>query len=121
MPIKDIYDRSAPPPHPGEVLREDILPSLKLTRIEIAKHLKISARSLGELLRGRRDINVDLARRLGTAFGQGAHFWLALQMQHNLWLASEGEPLPVRRIDSRDYRAPSKHTRQGSADSALYA
>ncbi|MDX2289990.1 MAG: HigA family addiction module antitoxin [Hyphomicrobiaceae bacterium] len=119
MHIKDIFDRSAPPPHPGEVLREDILPKLRLSRAEVARHLKVSARSLGDLLRERRGITLDLAMRLGTAFGQGAHFWLALQMQHDLWLAAQGEPPQVRRLDARDYRAQPKSSHSRSAVATL--
>ncbi len=87
MTTKDLFGRQTSPPHPGEVLREDILPHYTMTRAQLAKHLQISTRLLNEVVRERRDINLDLAMRLGAAFGQGAHFWLGLQMQHDLWQA----------------------------------
>ena len=62
-----------------------------MTRAQLAKHLQISTRRLNEVVRERRDINLDLAMRLGAAFGQGAHFWLGLQMQHDLWQARNQE------------------------------
>jgi antitoxin HigA-1 len=99
MTTKDLFGRETSPPHPGEVLREDILPHYTLTRGQLAKHLQISTRVLNEFVRERRDINLDLAMRLGEAFGQGAHFWLGLQMQHDLWQARHREPSvrPIRR------------------------
>lgn len=91
MTTKDLFGRQTSPPHPGEVLREDILPHYTMTRAQLAKHLQISTRLLNEVVRERRDINLDLAMRLGAAFGQGAHFWLGLQMQHDLWQARNQE------------------------------
>lgn len=96
--MKDLLGRETCPPHPGEVLREDILPHYRLTRKELAAHLGISTRQLGDLLRERRGMTLDLAMRLGAAFGQGAHFWLGLQMQHDLWQArhKESSVRPIR-------------------------
>ncbi len=89
--MKDLYGQQTPPPHPGEVLREDILPHYALSRRDFARHLKISTRVLGELLRERRPVSLELAIKLGAAFGQGAHFWLGLQAQHDLWHARDRE------------------------------
>ena len=99
MTSKDLFGRDTSPPHPGEVLREDLFPYYSLSRAQLAKHLRISTRKLNEILREQRDINLDLAMRLGAAFGQGAHFWLGLQMQHDLWQARNREASirPIRR------------------------
>lgn len=97
MTTKDLFGRETSPPHPGEVLREDLLPHYSMTRAQLARHLGISVRSLSDFVRERRDINLDLALRLGAAFGQGAHFWLGLQMQHDLWQARNREA-PIRPI-----------------------
>lgn len=91
MTSKDIYGRQTPPPHPGEILREEILPHYSLDCAGLARHLKANATAVAELLDGVRDIDRDLAVRLGAAFGQGAHFWLGLQMQHDLWHARQTE------------------------------
>ena len=74
-----------PPPHPGEYLREDILPALNMTVTVLAKHLHVTRQSLSELINGRRDVSVQMAIRLGRAFENGARFWMALQMQYDLW------------------------------------
>lgn len=86
------------PPHPGEVLREDILPHVALTRAEFADRLGLSARTLGELLNERRSVSLDIARRLGTALGQGARYWLSLQVQYDLWRAAEPVSIAVEPI-----------------------
>lgn len=85
------------PPHPGEILREDILPCLGMTRAALARHLGISARMLGDLLAERRSVDRKMAQRLGIALGQGARYWLGLQVQHDLWHCDIDEP-PVKPI-----------------------
>lgn len=108
--MKDLLGRDTCPPHPGEVLREDILPHYGITRKAFAKHLGISTRLLGDVLRERRDVTLDLAMRLGAAFGQGAHFWLGLQMQHNLWQArrQETKVRPIKRPMTAGSSKPRK-------------
>lgn len=101
------FDYSSPPPHPGEVLREDVLPAVGLSCATIARHLGISVRILSDILRERRPITLDIARRLGAAFGSGAHYWLGLQMQHDLWLARTSEPISIRPISLRQIRMPA--------------
>ncbi len=91
-------DRDPAPPHPGEILREDILPHVPMSRAELARHLGISARTLGDVLAEKRAVTLDLAVRLGAALGQGARYWLGLQTQHDIWQASQLEAAPVRPI-----------------------
>ena len=74
------------PPHPGEYIREDILPSLGMSIAKLAEHLEVSRQSLSELVNERRGVSTEMAIRLGRAFKNGARFWLALQLQHELWL-----------------------------------
>lgn len=51
------------PPHPGETLREDVLPELGLTVSEAARQLGVSRVQLSGVLRGRAPISPDLALR----------------------------------------------------------
>ena len=75
------------PSHPGEILRETVLPALGMTVKDVAAHLGVSRVALSELVNAKRSVSLDIARRLGQAFGNGARFWLALQMQYDLWHA----------------------------------
>lgn len=103
------------PPHPGEILREDILPCLGMTRAALARHLGISVRMLRDILSERRSIDRKMALRLGIAFGQGARYWLGLQVQHDLWHCDFDQPpqvAPIRwgkRKKGRKASAPVRH------------
>ena len=81
------------PPNPGEILREDILPCLRMSRAELARHLGVSPRILADLLAERRSVDRAMAQRLGLAFGHGARYWLGLQVQFDLWHSDyDGQP-----------------------------
>lgn len=82
---RNLSEYQPEPPHPGEILREDILPCLRMTRAELARHLGVSARLLSDLLAERRSVDRAMAQRLGLAFGHGARYWLGLQVQFDLW------------------------------------
>lgn len=89
------------PPHPGAYIREDILPALDMNVTQLAAHLGVTRASLSELINEKRAMSTTMAIRLGQAFGNGARFWLALQMQRELWDAEHRDkpyvpPLPWR-------------------------
>jgi antitoxin HigA-1 len=79
------------PLHPGEILRVDILPCLSMAPGELAAHLGLPRAVLDRLLAERMGVTPDIAQRLGVALGHGAHYWLALQMQFDLWQVAQTE------------------------------
>jgi antitoxin HigA-1 len=87
------------PTHPGEILREDILPALGMQVKELAQHLGVSRQTLSNLVNERRGVSVEMAQRLGQAFRNGARFWLALQMQYDLWDAEQDSRVSVAPLD----------------------
>lgn len=87
------------PPHPGEYIREDILPGLKMNQSELAEHLGVSRQAVSKLLKEEAGVSTEMAVRLGKAFQNGARFWLALQMQHDLWAEQRRTDLTVFPID----------------------
>lgn len=97
--------KGTPPPHPGEYLREDILPALGMTITELARRLGVTRTTLSELVHEKRDVSLDMAQRLGQAFGNGARFWLALQMQRDIWVAERESRINVQRIHWEDCEA----------------
>lgn len=103
---KDLYDRDSRPAHPGEILREDILPRIAIDAPALAAHLGLSATILEELLAERRPVTFDLAQRLGAALGSGTRYWLGLQIQHDLWLAREAEPVRIKPVAWRRPQTP---------------
>lgn len=88
------------PAHPGEILREDYLPLLGLTDAELAKRVGISTSVLTDIMAERRPITSDLATRLGTRLGLGARYWIGLQNQFDLWLATVSSANLARREDT---------------------
>jgi addiction module HigA family antidote len=73
------------PTHPGELLREETLPSAGLTPSELANRLGVSSRGINDLLRERRSVNPDLAHRLARVFKTTPEFWLRLQEAVDIW------------------------------------
>ena len=83
------------PPHPGEVLKQDILPDLHMTVAQLAAHLGVTRATLSDLLNERKDVSHTMAIRLGKAFRNGTRFWLALQLQYDLWKLEQEEVFQV--------------------------
>ena len=81
---KQTAKRSLQPMHPGELLREDILPALARSRIEIARHLGVSRQTLHAILTERAPVTPDMALRLGKLCGNGPELWLTLQGRYDL-------------------------------------
>lgn len=75
------------PPHPGEALREDVLPALGMTETELAKHLSYPGERLAAVLNCRAPISADLAQCLELAGLGRAGNWLAEQAAYDLWQA----------------------------------
>lgn len=82
------------PPHPGETLREDILPALGLTVTQAAQELGINRVTLSRVLNGKAGISVDFALRLEAWLdGPSAESWLKGQLAYDLWQAGQqGNP-----------------------------
>jgi addiction module HigA family antidote len=106
---RDLTGDETKPPHPGEILREELLPRLGITAAELALHLGVEGKLLEAILDERRAIKLNLAQRLGVALGTGARYWLALQMQHDVWMAERTAPIvlaPIVPQRARMMRAP---------------
>ncbi len=78
------------PPHPGEILRDDVLPELGLSVTAAAAALGISRVTLSRVLHGHAAVSAELALRLGEWLGNGGEVWLRMQAAHDLWQAGRG-------------------------------
>ena len=74
-----------PPIHPGEILREDVLPSLGLSISEAARRLNISRQQLHRVLACTHPITTEMALRIGKFAGNGPGIWLRMQQAYDLW------------------------------------
>ena len=84
------------PPHPGELLREDVLTPLGLSVTEAAERLAMSRVALSRVLNGRAGNSPDLAVRLERAGVSTARFWMTLQANYDLARAMKHKQPPVR-------------------------
>ena len=89
------------PPHPGETLREDVLPALGLTVTDAAAQLGVTRAALSRVVNGRAAISPEMALRLegwlGVENGGRADLWIAQQAAYDLWQAREAGAPKVRR------------------------
>jgi addiction module HigA family antidote len=77
----------SPPVHPGEVLRDSVLPALRLSVAEAARQLGVARQTLHRILAGRAAVTPEMAVRLGKFCGNGPGLWLRLQQTYDLWHA----------------------------------
>jgi len=86
------------PPHPGEVLREDVLHALNLKVAAFARHLGYGREHLSRVLHGRAPISPDLALRLERAGIGRARTWLEVQADYDLWQSEQREHPAIERL-----------------------
>jgi addiction module HigA family antidote len=77
------------PTHPGEILREDVLPALKMSVSDAAGMLGISRQMLHRVLKGEASVTPEMALRLGKFCGNGPELWLAMQQKLDVWDARQ--------------------------------
>ena len=75
------------PPHPGAILRLDIIPALSISITQAARELGVSRQLLHGILAEKHPVSADTAVRLGKWCGNGADIWIALQRDRDLWEA----------------------------------
>lgn len=71
------------PVHPGEILQDAITES-GTTQSALATHIGVSQSKINDICRGRRGLSLEMAARLGRAFGTTTEFWYNLQTQYEL-------------------------------------
>lgn len=89
------------PPHPGETLRDDVLPALGLNVTQAAEQLGVTRAALSRVLNGRAAISTEMALRLegwlGVENGGSADAWIAEQAAYDLWKARKAGAPKVQR------------------------
>ena len=86
------------PPHPGEALREDVLPAIRMSVSGLARHIGYSRGQLSTVLNCRAAITADLAYRLELAGIGTARQFLAEQAAYDLWQAEHRAHPPIVRL-----------------------
>lgn len=93
------------PPHPGTLLREDVIAELGLSVTEAAERLGMSRVAFSRVLNGKAGISPDLAIRLERAGVSTARAWLAMQANYDLAQAMKHPQPAVRALVSTSVQA----------------
>jgi len=81
----------ANPIHPGEILLEEYLKPLGVSQNKLAQTLRITPKTISEIVLGKRGISPEMSIRLGKFFGQSPRFWLNLQTEYDFRCALRAE------------------------------
>ena len=74
--------------HPGEILLEDFMKPLGITARQLAADIDVPPSRISELVNGKRPITADTALRLGIFFKMDPRFWMNLQTEYDMRMAS---------------------------------
>lgn len=104
--MKSLRNPNRRPTHPGAVLREDILPALKMTQTELAELIGVSRLSVSELVHEKRAMSPEMAVRIATLLNTSPESWLRMQEAVDLWAVRQDsvklaaiKPLNKARLD----------------------
>jgi len=89
------------PPHPGEVIRTEIVQAHNLTVTAAAKVLGVSRQALSSLLNGQADLTGDMALRIEKAFGPKMDTLMGMQSAYDIFQTRQR----ARTVRVRPYRA----------------
>ena len=85
-----------PPVHPGEIIREDILPSVGMSVTTAAKALGVSRQMLRSVLAGRNPLSAVMCLKVARLFGGSAEVWMRLQAAYDLKKVEQDKKLMAR-------------------------
>ena len=83
--MKSLRNPNRKPTHPGAVLREDVLPELGWTQVELANRLMVSRQTVSHLLHEQKAVTADMAIRISSAVGGTPESWLSMQQAVDMW------------------------------------
>ena len=83
--MKSLRNTNRRPTHPGEILREDVLPALGVTQAVLASHLGVSRLTVSEILHEKRGISAEMAVRIARVIGGTPQSWLHMQEAVDIW------------------------------------
>ncbi len=89
------------PPHPGEVIRTEIIEANRLTVTDAAKVLGVSRQALSGLLNAKADLTGDMAVRIEKAFGPKMETLMGMQSAYDIFQTRQR----AGKINVRRYRA----------------
>ena len=85
-----------PPVHPGEIIREDVLPEAGLSVTATAKALGVSRQMVHDILAGRKPLSAVMCLKVARLFGSTPEFWIRLQAEYDLKKAAQNKKVMER-------------------------
>lgn len=85
-----------PPVHPGEIIKEDILPSAGLSVTAAAKALGVSRPMLHDILAERKPVSAVMCLKIARLFGGTPEVWMRLQASYDLKKAEQDKKVMQR-------------------------
>jgi antitoxin HigA-1 len=85
-----------PPVHPGEIIKQDILPSVGLSVTAAAKSLGVSRQMLHDILAGRKPLSAVMCLKVSRLFGSTPELWMRLQASYDLKKAEQDKKVMQR-------------------------
>lgn len=77
------------PVMPGELLKEEFLTPMGISRYRLAKETGIPAQRIGQIVLGRRSVTADTDLRLCRFFGLSDGYWLRAHAAYDTEVARE--------------------------------
>ena len=74
--------------HPGEILLEEFMKPMAVTARQLASDIDVSPSRISEIVHGRRPVTADTALRLGLYFDMDPRFWMNLQSEYDMRIAT---------------------------------
>jgi antitoxin HigA-1 len=91
MPMKN-------PPHPGDLIRTEVIEALELSVSKAAEVLKVRRATLSDLLRGKAALTPEMALRIEKAFGPDMDHLLRMQVAYDVArMRRQGRSIAVER------------------------
>jgi len=96
------------PPHPGEIIREEIIEALGLTVTSAAEILGVRRATLSDVTNGKASVSAEMALRLEKAFGVSMDLLLKMQAGYDAAQARmHGDQIKVKRYKPANARQES--------------
>lgn len=74
--------------HPGEILLEDFMKPMGITARQLAADTDVPPSRISDVVNGKRPITADTALRLGLFFNMEPRYWLNLQTEYDMRIAT---------------------------------
>jgi addiction module HigA family antidote len=100
--------KGLPPIHPGEILKEDVLPSVGLSVTAVAKALGVSRQMLHDILAARKPLSAVMCLKVSRLFGSTPELWMRLQATYDLKKAEQNKKI----MDRVSRIVPVKHAEE---------